>query len=577
MKFLCGRFLCVLCALCGLALPSRALDRHAFTFVRYDLNATIEPEQQRLGVRGKITLRNDSESPQKNLSLQISSTLNWLSIRYEGRTVEFVSQQYTSDIDHTGALTEAIVVLPRPISPEQSVEFEIAYEGTIPQDATRLTRIGVPASEAKHSDWDQIGRSSTAVRGIGYVAWYPISTEAVSLSEGNSVFEEVGRWNQRETGSQMDVELSHSGASATGPPALFCDGQRKRGTAETGQGYVGWAKCTFSSLGVSIPLFVIGNYADMDRTDVNISYLPEHKPGADDYGLAVEQVLPLVSKWFGDHRETQATKTQVIDVPDPKASPFESGNMLLVPLMVDETTMLLSALRQTTHLYFPSPRTWIREGLPGYAQTSYFLNEKSPDAALAYLQSHRGALIQSEKSIHARTNNHSEQTSLINAADEFYVQTKAMNVWWMLRDIVGENALSAALHNYNAHDDTTTDYMQKLIEAQAHRDLKWFFDDWVYQDRGLPNLRIATVYTSPLERGGHMVTVTVENLGGAGAEVPVTVRMENGENTARVIVPAQSKASVRIVAPALPQQVVVNDGSVPESETTSHVYKIESH
>src|SRR5215467_9017700 len=97
------RFLCVLCVLCGLRVSSFALDRHAFTFTHYDLNARIEPEQQRLAVRGKIALRNDSDTVQKNAVLQISSTLSWLSIQHEGKPVEFVSQQYTSDIDHTGA------------------------------------------------------------------------------------------------------------------------------------------------------------------------------------------------------------------------------------------------------------------------------------------------------------------------------------------------------------------------------------------------------------------------------------------------------------------------------------------
>ena len=33
-----------------------SLDREAFTFTSYDLNVRVEPEQQRLGVRGKITL-----------------------------------------------------------------------------------------------------------------------------------------------------------------------------------------------------------------------------------------------------------------------------------------------------------------------------------------------------------------------------------------------------------------------------------------------------------------------------------------------------------------------------------------
>src|SRR5438874_451811 len=161
----------------------------------------------------------------KSLVLQISSTLNWRSIQIEGKPTEFTSQIYTSDIDHTGALSEVIVALPKPVAPRQTIELEIGYEGIIPQDATRLTRIGVPPDVAKHSDWDQISPSFTGVRGIGYVAWYPIATEAVSLSERNSVVEAAGRWKHRETQSEMKVKFSHSGEAPADLPSLYCNGE----------------------------------------------------------------------------------------------------------------------------------------------------------------------------------------------------------------------------------------------------------------------------------------------------------------------------------------------------------------
>ena len=169
----------------------------------------LEPEQQRLGARGKITLRNDSGQPQKIVALQISSSLNWRSIRVDAKPVQYVSQPYISDIDHTGALSEAIVTLPAEIKPKDSVELEIGYEGVIPLDATRLTRIGVPEEIAKHSSWDQISPSFTAVRGAGYVAWYPITTESADFSEGNSLFEVVDRWKAREAGSEFKARTCH--------------------------------------------------------------------------------------------------------------------------------------------------------------------------------------------------------------------------------------------------------------------------------------------------------------------------------------------------------------------------------
>src|SRR5262249_10919841 len=157
------------------------------TFTNYDLNVRVEPEQQRLAVRGKVTLHNDSPVAQRNAVLQISSSLEWRSIQVNGRQVQFVAQVYTSDIDHTGSLSEAIITLPQEIKPGGEVQLSIGYEGVVPLDTTRLTRIGTPEEVAKHTDWDQITAKFSAVRGVGYVTWYPVATQAANLSEGKGV------------------------------------------------------------------------------------------------------------------------------------------------------------------------------------------------------------------------------------------------------------------------------------------------------------------------------------------------------------------------------------------------------
>src|SRR5207245_11738728 len=159
--------------------------------------------------------------------------------------------------------------------------------------------------------------------------------------------------------------------------------------------------------------------------------------------------------------------------------------------------------------------------------------------------------------------------SMINTASEEFYRSKAMYVWWMLRDIAREEALKKALANYRPNQDKEPSYVQHLIEAQPKRDLEWFFDDWVYRDRGLPDFRVESVYPRPTVGGGYVVTVTVENLGDAGAEVPVTLRMEGGEATRRLEVQARSKASIRVEAASTPRDIVAHDGSLPESDTSS--------
>src|ERR1700738_1646475 len=132
----CCKHLGFLCVILWISFANAiTLDREAFTFLSYDLNVRVEPELQRLGVRGKIILRNESQTPQKIAVLQISSSLDWRSIRASDKPLQFVSQPYTSDIDHTGALSEAIVTLPDAVAPKATIELQVAYEGVVVLDA----------------------------------------------------------------------------------------------------------------------------------------------------------------------------------------------------------------------------------------------------------------------------------------------------------------------------------------------------------------------------------------------------------------------------------------------------------
>jgi len=554
----------VLGVLFSLALPAPALDREAFSFTRSELDLTLDPGQQRLGVRGKITLRNDSDSPQRSAALQISSSLHWASIQIGGKSAEFVTQTYASDIDHTGALSEAILTLSKPVAPKDILEVTVGYEGLVQQDTTRLTRIGVPTDTAKHSEWDQISSSFTGLRGIGYVAWYPIATEAASMSDASSLSETVGRWKRRER--EAEIRVSVSFPTASDRQKLFCG---EAGPAELGKG----AKCGWRNLDSDVPFIVVSAQELLVGPSAEIFYLPEHKLGAEDYAMALTQVGPSISVWLGEHSPAKDTRARVVDLPDGNAAPFESGSTLLAPLTADQTSLLLMAAQQSAKLDFPSPRGWISQGLAGYAQVRYIEQEKSLKTAQAYLQTHREALIVAERSL---PGSDPAAHSLINSTDEFYVRIKAANVWWMLRELIGETALTAALHKYKAEEDKDAMYIQRLIEAQSHRDLTWFFNDWVYRDRGLPDFRIASVFSREVMSGGYVVTVTVENLGGAAAEIPVILRMTARDAAEKLMVPGKSKASVRILAGSTPIKAVVNDGSVPESDTRNNEYMIES-
>jgi len=547
---------------------SFALDREAFTFTHYELEIQVEPAQQRLGARGKITLRNDSTSSQRNLVLQISSSLNWRSIQMNGRSVQFLTQPYASDIDHTGAVSEAVVTLPQEIAPKATVELEIGYEGIVPLDATRLTRIGVPDADAKHSDWDQIGKSFTAIRGIGYVAWYAVATEAANLSEGNDLFETLGRWNAREDGAQMSAKLCQVGESDS-PSEIVTNAETK--TAEPA--LPSPSDCTSKTFSFSgaAPAFAIAPYSQLTAGPLAIYYLPEHKTGAEDYALASDLTTPFVTGWFGPPR----AKVQVVDLTDSSAAPFESGNIMFAPMARSDSRLAqLTVVHLLTHAAFQSSRPWIYEGLAHFAQALYRENQSGRQAALDFMGLHASALAQAEKTSASETQT-SASTSLVNSHIEEFYRSKAMFVWWMLRDMLGEPALKKALTNYHADQDKEPSYVQRLIAAQSSRDLEWFFDDWVYRDRGVPDFRVDSVVKRDTVAGGSVLTITVVNVGSAGAEVPVTLHMEVGGATKRVQVNAKSKESVRIEAPSPLVDITVNDGSIPEGDLSNNVYRPE--
>jgi hypothetical protein len=546
-----------------------ALDREAFTFTNYDLSVRVEPEQQRLAVRGKIKLRNDSSAPQKNLSLQISSSLNWRAIQAGGKPVQFVSQPYASDIDHTGSLSEAIVTLPNAVSPKSTVELDIGYEGVIPVDVTRLTRIGLPKEGAKHSDWDQISQAFSAVRGIGYVVWYPVGTESASLSDGNSVFETVGRWKARNFDSAMSVTFH-----ATPGQRLWFSGEPVG--AEKDEAADDKASAfLLRRFGNEVPAFAIGDYEELQSQGyTSIAYLSGDNGAAKDYALAAELASSFVTDWFGPPKE----KAEVVQVSDPQAAPFEDGSALLTPLSAkaDSRLLQMTAVHQLTHAAFPSSRLWIYEGLGHFAQAAYREQLGGRAAAIEFMGLYGAGVGEIEKSIaEAKNPNAATDESLIRTSIPELYRGKAMYVWWMLRDMIGDLPLKKALAAYRPDEDKDPAYVQHLVAAETKRDLEWFFDDWVYRERGLPDFRIESAFPRPTVGGGYVVTVTIENHGNAGAEVPVTLKVAGGDVTKRLEVRAKSKNSIRMEAPSAPQQVIVNDGSVPESDLSNNTFKIE--
>jgi len=413
---------------------------------------------------------------------------------------------------------------------------------------------------------------------VGYVAWYPIATEAASLSEGNDLFEILGRWKAREAASIMKVGFASPTAQGdTTPPVTLCGGNELHTITREGSANFPGSQCSYQPLGLSIPAFTVANYGVVDRTAITVYNLPEHAVAAETYADAAEKTTGLITEWFGPPRR----KAETADLGDPNMAPFESGSLLLTPLAnIDPKLAGLMAAHQLTHAAFSSPRPWINEGLAHFAQALYLEQHSGRQAALNYMGLHRFAFSEAqqekEKQTTAPRSEDEVNRSLINTTDEELYRSKAMCVWWMLRDMVGDQALKKALAAYHPEQDKEPSYMPRLIQAQTQKGLEWFFDDWIYRDRGLPDFKVESAFPRKTMTDEYLVTVTVANLGRAGAEVPVTVKFAGGEITKRLEVRGNSKAVIRVEITKPPEEIVVNDGSVPESDTTNNVFKIEA-
>jgi hypothetical protein len=352
---------------------------------------------------------------------------------------------------------------------------------------------------------------------------------------------------------------------------------------------VATADSASATLGFEAPsLFVAIRTA---RAGPNLTAWTVPEDDAQAWIAAATKVTPLLEGWLGKQPRSQLT---LLDLPDPEDAPFESGALLVAPLSESGAKANSDALNGVlvhalSHAWIsspssPPPPAWLNEGLAAFMGTLWVEQQQGRDAALRTLEADRAALALAEPESPGR----STGQPLATAISPVYYRTKAAYVLWMLRDLVGEPALSAALRAYYATGSETAPEvtkaaggrnLEKLLEApESHRDLGWFFADWIDADKGLPDLSIDGVFPESASAGNWLVAVNVANAGYAAAEVPVTVRSGSGtearEVTQRVLVPARGKVTVRILILGKPTEAQANDGAVPETQASIHITKL---
>jgi hypothetical protein len=303
--------------------------------------------------------------------------------------------------------------------------------------------------------------------------------------------------------------------------------------------------------------------------------LPEDQPSVASWASAETAVTPFLQGWLGHQPRSQLT---VLDLPDPEDAPFETGTLLAASISrATEDQSEIELVHALTRAWMtpqsgPAGAAWLTEGVANFMGTLWIEKQKGREQALGNLEGGRAALALAEPA----SPGESSGQPLAQAISPVYYRTKATYILWMLRDIAGDTAFSAALRGYdpsqdNGRDGGATQFEKLLEQAGTRRDLSWFFSDWVHADKGLPDLSIGGVFPTSTTAGNWLVAVTVENAGYAACEVPVTVRSDATSVTERLLVPARGKAVQRILIQGKPTEAQVNDGTMPESQASVHI------
>jgi len=611
-------------------------ERSAILFTGYDLDARIDPATAHLAMRARVTLRNTGAVALNRIALQVSSTLQWESATLVStagnKRLEMSQHLLDTDADHTGKANEAVIALLEPLAPGQTVQLDTFYDGTIVASAGRLERLGATQAQAAGTDWDAIGGDATALRGFGDVLWYPVASRQLFLGDGAQLFDGIGALKLREAAAMIRLRLSVEYKSDAPVAAYFC-GRRQALKAISDDdnapiaGGTGVATAEFAAeaLGFRVPsLFLValpetliaplpafyGADKAAEKSDAAAGVSSSNAPvtGSGESMVAVEtgdegsvraleasavDVAPLLQEWLG------ARPLSALTVLDHSGQPFEDGPLLVGPVAVLGTANAKQGLvHSMTHAWVQTGQPWMDEGLAQFMALLWTEQEKGREVAIAQLDDLMQPVAIAEPAIDP--SGAKEQGApagelvrqvvgqpLIAATSELYYRRKAAAVWWMLRGIVGDEALQAALQAWRmrAPVDETAEQaalgFERLLERSGKKnaanpvDLRWFFNDWVLHDRGLPDLSITDVTPRQLPAGqghnvGYLVAVTVKNDGAAAVQVPVTIRSATFSTTSQLRVGGFASATARVIVEAPPGEVLVNDGGTPEVRTAFH-------
>ena len=406
------------------------------------------------------------------------------------------------------------------------------------------------------------------------------------------------------------------------------------GAKATDDGGFVTAEWTRTTLGPHTPSLFITSGAPQEMAGGLLRVATDHADAAGALGEAAARLRPMLQEWLGatPRQPLDALDLPVPGAAAFSDGTLLVAPLRTAPAasLASSLVQPLSA----AWLPANTPAAWLREGIPAFLQAVWVERSLGRAAALAGLQSGLETLTAQAAPESASSSSQASAPlamagpPLAACTAPACARVRAAYVFEMLRTLLGDASLQQALSGWAVQEaqqpgrtaTAETAAMEGLLQQVAgKRDLRWFFANWIDADRGLPELQIVTVAPRRMERSAHteyvppprkpvagpigaepvaptdprdmgqrdadayaaahsndapagswLVAVEVQNKGGADAEVPVTVRAGSLSNTLSLHVPAHNRATIRIPFEAEPEEVQVNDGSVPEATPVQH-------
>lgn len=602
--------------------------RQAVLITARDLDLHLDAATAAAEVRAQITLTNTGKAPLTIVPVRISGALKWESARLlaTGATIALEQHHLRDDLDHTGVATELALTLPEPLAPGTTLKLDLFYGGSLAANQSRLLALHAPQQIAIRTDWDTVTPAFTGLRGLGNVEWYPVTGPTALLSDGTAVPLAVENSRTREADSTMRLRLTlqHDGPA---PDAAFLLGNRQA-FAPAADGF-SIAEWTVQRIGAHTPSLFLASAAPQTVANGTIRVVTESADRAAAIGEAAARLRPLLEQWLGPR---PARLLDVLDLPIPDAAGFNDGPLLVAPLRSAEPAAIAPSLVvPLTNAWLPQTITapWLRDGIPAFLQALWAERTSGRAASLAGLTLQdniaKAADAPAASSSADAPAADAPTTPLADCPDAACARIRSAYALEMLRTTLGDNGLQAVLSGWTAAQNATpadasaeTATFERLArQVAAPKSLDWYFSGWIHGTGTLPQLTIVAVAPRKIERsqapadllpkrqtpvagpigaepvaapddprntwggdkglppqGTWLIAVEVQNAGGTDAEVPVTVRNGNLSNTLPLHVPAHGKATIRIPFEVEPEEVEVNDGTIPEAGPTTHHRRI---